>query len=338
MPDARRDLDARLRAPAPPSGGFHPAPHPGTHAASRLEHDAARSAANDHHSTVAAVRAPSPLNGERAGVRGGNDDGRPLPKPLPAISPLLLRWFTWYCRGYLRRHFHSLRVSRAGLPSDTRGLPLVIYTNHASWWDPLVGLVLKTEFFSERALFTPIDAVMLARYRMFAKLGFFGVEQHRRGGAVQFLRTSEAILKSPHHLLAVTPQSRFADVRERPVHFQAGLGHLAMRVERALFLPMATEFVFWEERLPEILVRFGEPVEVRREHAAVFTHDYWTGLFEQKIEATQDALSVESQRRNPSEFQTLLLGGAGQGGIYDLWRAWKARLGGDSFRKEHGTK
>ena len=257
---------------------------------------------------------------------------------LPRISPLLLRWFTWYCRGYIRRHFHSLRVSRAGLPPATDGLPLVIYTNHASWWDPLVGLVIKETFFADRTLYTPIDAAMLARYQMFAKLGFFGVEQHDRRGAVQFLRTSESILQSPQHLLAITPQSRFADVRERPVRFQPGLGHLAKRVERAVFLPMASEFVFWEERLPEILVHFGEPVEVRREDASAFTHDYWTDLFEQKLEATQDALSIEAQRRNASEFKTLLLGGAGQGGVYDLWRSLQAKLRGKTFSNEHGAK
>ncbi len=272
--------------------------------------------------------------------RKANEAGEQLPNSLtlPRISPWLVGWFTWYCRRYIRRHFHSLRVPVSGLPPGTCGLPLVAYTNHASWWDPLVGLVLKDEFFAQRTLFSPIDAAMLARYRMFAKLGFFGVEQGSRRGAVQFLRTGEAVLQSPQHLLAVTPQSRFADVRERPVKFRAGLGHLAMRVERAVFLPMATEFVFWEERLPEILVRFGEPVEVRREHAAAFTHDYWTDLFEQKLEATQDALALEAQRRRASDFKTLLLGGAGQGGVYDLWRALTARRRGESFTKEHGSK
>ena len=57
------------------------------------------------------------------------NDGGPA---LPRISPLLLRWFSWYSRGYLRRHFHSLRISRAGLPPSTKGRPLVIYT--ASVW------------------------------------------------------------------------------------------------------------------------------------------------------------------------------------------------------------
>jgi 1-acyl-sn-glycerol-3-phosphate acyltransferase len=291
--------------------------------------------------------------------------------PLPAISRPLLRWFTWYSRRYLRRHFHSLRVSFAGLPDAGAGLPLVIYANHASWWDALVGLVLKDEFLSERKAFAPIDAEMLKNYKMFARLGFFGVERGlqaasitelseaslssgsprnartlkradgrvpSRRGAVQFLRTTETILRDPNSLLVITPQGRFADVRERPVHFEAGLGRLATRVERAIFLPMATEFVFWEERLPEILVHFGEPVEAGAHCAAAFNTKYWTMLFEQKMAAAQDDLAAAAQRRNPDEFQVVLRGGGGQGGIYDWWRAAKARMHGETFRKEHGTK
>ena len=264
-------------------------------------------------------------------------------RTLPRISKPLLSWFTWYSRRYLRRHFHSLRVSLAGLPLGGAGLPLVVYSNHASWWDALVGLVLKDEFFFGRKAFAPIDAAMLANYKMFGWLGFFGVERglqaaSSRRGAIQFLRNAENILRDDLSLLVITPQGRFADVRERPVRFEAGLGHLATRVERAMFLPMATEFVFWEERLPEILVRFGEPVEVRAEHAAAFDAKYWTTLFEQKMAATQDALAAAAQRRNPDEFQIVLRCGAGQGGVYDWWRAAKAKMRGEPFRKEHGTK
>lgn len=267
--------------------------------------------------------------------------GRPgrqgAPAAIPTISRPLLHWFTWYSRRYLRRHFHSLRISRSGLPPVSK-LPLVIYSNHASWWDPLAGLVLKAEFFADRTLFAPIDAAMLARYRMFARLGFFGVEQGSRRGAMQFLRTAGSLLQSPQPLLAVTPQSRFADVRERPLHFEAGLGHLAARVERALFVPFAAEYVFWEERLPEILVRFGEPVEIQARQQAAFGAEYWTTLFEQKLTATLDALAVEAQRRNPGDFTMVLNGGAGQGGVYDWWRALKAKLRGQTFNREHGRK
>jgi len=261
----------------------------------------------------------------------------PQSQTLPRISSPLLRWFTWYSRRYVRRHFHSVRVSRSGLPPASK-LPLVIYSNHASWWDALVCLVLKDEFFPDRTAFAPIDAAMLERYKMFRRLGFFGVEQRTRRGASQFLRTAETVLQSPRHLLAVTPQGRFTDVRERPVHFEGGLGHLAVRVQRALFVPFVVEYVFWEERLPEILVRFGESVEVRREHAAAFEPAYWTKLFEEKLAAAQDALAAESQRRDPDDFQRILRGGAGQGGIYDWWRGFRAKLRREPFNREHGRK
>jgi 1-acyl-sn-glycerol-3-phosphate acyltransferase len=297
---------------------------------------------------------------------------------LPRISPLLLQWFTWYCRGYIGRHFHSIRVSINGSPPDVAGLPLVVFTNHASWWDPLVGLVMKDEYFRDRNLYAPIDAAMLERYRMFAKLGFFGVEQGTRRGAVQFLRTSEAILSRADSLLAITPQSRFADVRQRPLRFQSGLGRVAAHVKNVVFLPMATEFVFWEERLPEILVRFGEPVmvthggpspsrqfldcgaaaplstardglrlkralqdAVTKEAAAAasnLTAFEWTEILEQRLSETLDALSAEARSRHPSDFRTILRGGAGQGGVYDLWRRVKAMWRGETFVKEHGCR
>jgi 1-acyl-sn-glycerol-3-phosphate acyltransferase len=280
---------------------------------------------------------PSRAAGEtRVSREGGGDIAHE--RTLPRISPLLLRWFTRYSRRYLRRHFHSLRISCAGLPPDVRGFPLVVYSNHASWWDALVCLVLKDEFFPGRNAFTPIDAAMLERYGFFRQFGFFGVEQRSRRGAIQFLRTAENILREPDSLLAITPQSRFADARERPVHFEAGLGHLAARAERAVFVPMAMELVFWEERLPEILVRFGEPVEIRAQTAEMFGAKYWTAIFEKKLEAVQDALAAEAQRRDPSDFEIVLRGGAGQGGVYDLWRGLKAKLRGEKFNREHGRK
>jgi 1-acyl-sn-glycerol-3-phosphate acyltransferase len=263
---------------------------------------------------------------------------RGLPRStLPIIRQPLLRWFTWYSRRYLCRHFHSLRVSRSGRPPAS-ALPLVVYSNHASWWDPLVWLVLKAEFFPGRKSFSPIDGAALQRYGMFRNFGFFGVEPGTRRGATQFLRSAEAILRDPGHLLALTPQGRFADARERPLRFQAGLGHLATRGQAAAYVPMAAEYVFWEERLPEILVRFGDPLEIQAPPAAAFDPEYWTGLFEQRLAATLDALAVEALRRDPDDFQVVLRGGAGQGGVYDWWRSLKAGLRGEAFTREHGRK
>ena len=183
-----------------------------------------------------------------------------------------------------------------------------------------------------------MDGAMLDRYKFFSRLGFFGVDQNTRHGAAQFLRAAEAVLQSPQTLLAITPQSRFVDVRERPLRFAPGLGHLAARIKQAAFVPFAVEYVFWEERLPEILIRFGEPLEIRSASRPSSDAACWTGRFEQELTKTQEELATEAKRRDPADFHILLRGGAGQGGVYDWWRSWKAGVRGEAFKKEHGNK
>ena len=258
---------------------------------------------------------------------------------LPPISWKLLRLFTWYSRRYVKNHFHAVRLSQSGFPPEVGSIPLVIYSNHASWWDPLVGLVLRDDFFPSQGVYAPMDAQMLRRYGFFRRLGFFGVEPQTRRGAVQFLRTAEAVLASSENILAVTPQGRFADVRERPVRFASGLGHLAARVRRASFTPLAIEYVFWEERLPEILVRFGAPIEVRGGGESEGENGaHWTAVFEKALEQTQEALRVEACRRCPDDFVKLFGGRAGQAATYDFWRYLKSYWSDEPFRKEHGFK
>lgn len=259
----------------------------------------------------------------------------------PSLSPRWVSWFTRYSRWYLRRHFHSLRCCVGDYPELPSHVPWVVYVNHASWWDPLVGLVLKDALFPHRQLYAPMEQAAVERYAIFKRMGFFGVERRTTRGAIRFLRTAEEILASPTAALSITPQGRFADCRERPLRFDPGLGAVASRSPGAVFLPVAIEYVFWEERLPEILVRLGRPDWVVRgqdENGSVRSVAEWTSFFEARMAATQDALAAAASRRDPDDFRCLLRGGAGQGGVYDLWRAMKSWLRGERFRKEHGVR
>ncbi len=74
---------------------------------------------------------------------------------VPDISPWLILGFTWYCRRYIRRHFHSFRIAHAGTGPSFDGWPLLIFANHASWWDPLVGIVFRAVLFPARDSIAP---------------------------------------------------------------------------------------------------------------------------------------------------------------------------------------
>src|SRR6185503_18564952 len=106
----------------------------------------------------------------------------------------VMKFFALYCRHYVRRHFHSLRMLQGGRFQRTAGRPLVIYLNHASWWDPLVCLLLSRKLLPGFDSFAPMEAPMLGRYGFFKHLGFFPVEPGTTVGARQFLRTAHSIL------------------------------------------------------------------------------------------------------------------------------------------------
>lgn len=259
------------------------------------------------------------------------------PASQPKVWSWALRAFAAYTKPYLRRHFHSIRIARAGFSPDRIYLPAVVYLNHASWWDPLVCLFLHRHFFSRCSPFAPIDARALRKYPLFGRLGFFGVEQGTAQGAREFLRTAGAIMQERASTLWITPQGRFQDVRERPLEFHSGLGCLAGRWTNGSVLPLAVEYVFWEERLPEVLIRFGQPIDLSSRGDRAMRAGLWTRLFEERLAEVQDALAADAKSRDVDRFETLLVGREGVSLTYDAWRRCLARWKGVAFKPGHGA-
>ncbi len=272
----------------------------------------------------------SPSETRRDAHRAATDRGATLPRR----SERLWKLFAAYGRWYLRRHFHAVRLAGDPpvMPADA---PVIVYLNHPAWWDPMVGILLAERFMPRRRHYGPIHRDALEKYRFFEKLGFFGIDPSRASGAATFLRMGQQITRHDDAAMWVTAQGRFTDARRRPVELQPGLAHLARRARRGVLLPLAIEYTFWTERLPEALVRWGEPVDIgAHQHLAV---RQWQGLLTDRLTGAMDELAARSEARDPAVFGTLLDGSAGVGVFYDLWRRARARVTGRAFSAEHGS-
>ncbi len=268
----------------------------------------------------------------------------------PKINPMLLNGFHWYIPRYLRKHFHSLAIhleplqSAAIVPSDA----IVVYANHASWWDPLVALFLCKEVFPDFRFYAPIDADALKKYKIFSNFGFFPVQLHHLAGARNFLTTSYELLKQPKSSIWITPEGRFADTRDHSADLMPGLSHLAHHVAqsqaggpshvRVWFIPAAIEYTFWEERLPEILVWFGVPICPSSQAQVSNTKAAWHQLLSEGLRSAQRELAAQCVARNSDAFHVALSGKAGTSVVYDTWRRCYGRLFGTGVSMEHGEK
>ena len=249
-------------------------------------------------------------------------------------SRSMLAFFAGYLRWYVGRHFHAIRLANGDRFPNTTG-PLIVYANHASWWDPLSLILISRHFLPETHHYGPMDAAALKHYGMFRKLGLFPVEHGSPRGAAQFLRAAREILSTPNSVLWVTPEGRFTDMRTRPPVFRPGLAALVARTGACTLVPLALEYTFWDERLPEILISCGEAIKIAdgQSHSAAD----WSEQLAAGLAAAQDELAELSKLRNPELFTTVLFGRVGIGAVYDAWKRLLALLTGRAYHGSHGS-
>ena len=270
-------------------------------------------------------------------------DQRDCSRVVADTRAWLVRGFSKYVGWMLSRQFRAVRLSvRGWRPTERAPRPLVIYLNHASWWDPLLALWLATRFMPGRIHFGPIEDGQMKRYGFFKWIGIFGVEKGTGCGARRFLRVAQGLLARPEAVLWLTPQGRFTDVRERPVRFAHGLAHLAARIPDAHFVPLALEYGFGQERVPEIFARFGTPVSGSDFAVAVGSKknglrdaDALNAGLEASMEALQNALKADVIGGGPNLWEVLTEGSAGTTFAYDVWRRLKGALQGRRVRVNH---
>ena len=108
-------------------------------------------------------------------------------------------------------------------------------------------------------------------------------------------------------------------MRTRPAIFRPGLGTLVSRLGACTLVPLAFEYTFWNERLPEILISCGQPIEVidGRQHSAA----EWTDQASAGLAAAQDELAALAKLRDPARFETILSGRVGISGVYEALAA-----------------
>jgi len=257
--------------------------------------------------------------------------------PTLGYSPRLAALFTPLVHTRLRRHFSAVRLVR-DTPRPDVERPTILYCNHPSWWDPLVLLALCRSVFPGQRVFGPMDPVALGRYSILRRVGCFPVAPGTLAGARAFLDGAACVLAAPGQLLAVTAEGRFSDARARPVRLQPGVAHLLAADSRCQAIPVALEYVFWNERAPEVLVRLGSAVSGEGAGRSRSEVSVIRGRLEAALADAQDRLAVAAAARDPARFDVVLAGSrSGVGGVYDWYERLRAWWRGEPFDPSHGA-
>jgi hypothetical protein len=101
------------------------------------------------------------------------------------------------------------------------------------------------------------------------------------------------------------------------------------------FLPMAVETCFWNEKRPELLISFGQPLPAAM--LTSFAKQRRLPVLEERLEHAMDELRDASMARDPLKFDALVEGRSQINAVYDAWRRLTAFATGQRFQPGHGS-
>jgi len=257
----------------------------------------------------------------------GESENRTPAGLIPAKrSTRFFAGFAWYARRLLKTQFNAVRLTpgaRDALASldDHKG-PALVALSHASWWDPILCVVLARTLHPSRTPYGPIDAHELRKFVFMRRLGLFGLDPDDPS-SLDAMRTYLDVVfeQESRPTVWITPQGRFTDPRE-PIRLRPGAATVASGAPGLRAVTLSAEYTFWEARKPELLVHASaspvQPGSTSTTHRAL----------ERSMQRCADELAELSIARDASAFVTLFERAGAVNPAYDLF----LRLRGKSAR------
>ena len=226
---------------------------------------------------------------------------------------------------------------------DSHEGPAIVVLNHASWWDPLICVLLGSLACPSRPACAPMERSQLEKFSFFRRLGLFGVnpdDPHSLAPMLDYVHQHFA--SNPKGTFWLTPQGRFADPRT-PIDIRPGAAAAAARAERAWpgrlrIVSVAAEYTFGLEQRPEVLLRIQDVQPLRADGSPALRTGVggWQRGILAAMQHNQDALAALVSARSLAPFQPLLGGRPSINPIYDLWLRVRGKSSGlDAARDRH---
>jgi 1-acyl-sn-glycerol-3-phosphate acyltransferase len=180
-------------------------------------------------------------------------------------SALFNAWFAGHARGRIHKTFGTVLIrGLEAVRSAAESAPVLVVSNHTSWWDPLVVLHLSQHLLKTDG-YALMDAKNLRRLPFFALVGGFGVDLDQPADGAAGIMFAARLLREPGRLVWIFPQGRERPVTERPLGFKPGAAEIARVAKKAVTIPAALRYEVAGEEKPRIYVSFGEALSPERD-------------------------------------------------------------------------
>ena len=181
----------------------------------------------------------------------------------------LYPFFLWYSWMRMKMHFKTIRMI-GNLPD--RGLPILVVSNHFSWWDGFFIASLSRKKFHKKFHVMMLED-QLKKNWFFQHTGAFSVRKNSKS-VIESLNYGIELLQNQNNLLTFFPQGQFESMYQQPLHFKNGLEWVLKNLKNEVqVIFVANQTDYFESAKPHLFMHF-KPYDYRGKNLQEIEKDY----------------------------------------------------------------
>lgn len=162
----------------------------------------------------------------------------------------------------LQNRFFAFRYKNAENVME-KDVPTILFAPHCNWWDGIVLYNITHRLFHKEIRLMVEE---LNRFPLLQHGGAYSVNKKSPQSAMKALQYSVDVVGDLKNMLCIFPQGIIRPPHFRPLEFQTGLAYIAQNAVKKYgkvnLVPLAIDYCFLRDNRPEVLVEFGQRIEL----------------------------------------------------------------------------
>jgi len=139
---------------------------------------------------------------------------------------IIYPFFKWYTRMKMKGNFKPIKIIN---DIDEKNLPVLLVTNHNSWWDGFWVQYINIQIFKRKFHFMMLEE-QLRKFWFFNYTGGFSVRKNSKS-IIETLDYTRQLLTNKNNLVLMYPQGEIQSMHEPVFKFERGIEHILRKME-----------------------------------------------------------------------------------------------------------
>lgn len=167
--------------------------------------------------------------------------------------PLIYPFFILYTRLKIRQHFSKVLITGQYCEKH---LPVLLISNHISWWDGFWAMYLDLKLFHRKFYFMMLEE-QLKRHIYFNKTGGYSVRKSSKS-IIETLNYTAELLADPGNIVLIFPTGEIESMHKQVHRFERGIEYILGKVTNEIQIIFLANLIDYFSNQKPVLFMFIE--------------------------------------------------------------------------------